>query len=169
MTLIEGFGDEVPIFIVLAVIVVAVFIVLAWKSTDVPELAQIPEGHQPSFTSYLNRDDQISHPDPPDLTAPIELDDLIPLSLDLISGHQTNSSGSENATPPTEAVTPIIEANPLEEQGGSRVEETNLRRRIPESADSAPSDRVCVRLKYMDDTQRVVESSSSTPLGEFKK
>jgi hypothetical protein len=163
MSLIEGMGDEVPIFFVLAAIVIVAFMVLAWKSTDVPELS-LP---LPVLTFTLSQREipvasgLIADNGPPPF-APEEtlLNQEIPspLNPDLISSHQaTVNSPTQPVNDDSETV-----AEGMPEDKGSE-----LRRRQTDAPHSEAT--ISVKLMYMDDTHRVVESPISSTIGDFKR
>lgn len=167
MTWIEGVGDEVPIFIILAVVVVVIFMVLAWKSTDVPESSltipvltfTITSRETPTTSGIVN-----SEEGPPSRPEETSSNQEIPLTLnpDLIASHQTSSVRNIVTNPETN------EENNAETSPTLVEEENNLRRRC-HSSSSTNSQIISVKLMYMDDTHRIVESPSNITLGDFKK
>lgn len=167
MTWIEGVGDEVPIFFVLAAVIVVVFMVLAWKSTDVPEPSlalpvltlTISSREAPVVSNLVNNDDG-----PPLIPEETSSNEEVPLTLnpDLIASHQTSSV--RNSTQPGTS-------EEVNTETAAEVPETEniLRRRQTDSSQASSRDIISLKLMYMDDTHRIVESSAHTTLGEFKK
>ncbi len=168
MSLIEGMGDEVPIFFVLAAIVIVAFMVLAWKSTDVPELS-LPS---PILTFTLTQREipaaagLIVNEDRPRLTPEenvLNQDIPSPPNPDLISSHQaTVGSDTQPANGDSETVAEAV-PEPVSEDKSSE-----LRQR---QTDASRSDAttISVKLKYMNDTHRVVESLINSTIGDFKR
>lgn len=167
MSWIEGIGDEVPIFFLLALTVVLVFMVLAWKSTDVPE------------PSTPQNEDQLRFSVASDSTPEVAADVFPgpsnqPPSSSSSNDAQTVTPSASNSEQPTEQ--PKQDNNPTEnEENTSRDDEkdqeddtgTKIRRRILETTQA--QETILIRLKYLDDTQRTVESSMNTTLGDFKR
>ncbi len=172
MTWIEGVGDEVPIFCVLAAIIVVAFMVLAWKSTEVPEQSlSLPVlTFTLSSRGATNASSLITDDDGPPLIPEERLaNEEVPLTLnpDLISSHQANTTrNSRIAQQPTPETT---EETNVEAEASSEDRGTNLRRRVTEASTTQSEDIISVKLMYMDDTNRVVESPLHSTIGDFKK
>ncbi|KAI9554167.1 hypothetical protein GHT06_019439 [Daphnia sinensis] len=138
MSLIEGIGDEVPIFFVLAAIVIVAFMVLAWKSTDVPETP---------------------------LSLPVLTFTLSQREIPATTGDNQRANSAiqtENNEESSSEVQPVSQETASDKSDGPR------RRRI----DASPTRTeaiISVKLMYMDDTHRVVESPTNMTIGDFKK
>ena len=163
MSLIEGMGDEVPIFFVLAAIVIVAFVVLAWKSTEVPELS-LP---LPVLTFSLSQREMPTEPGliavntgPP--AVPDEsLSNLeIPshLNPDLISSHQATVNSSTQ---------PVNDDSETVAEAGLGDKGSEVRKRQTDTTNSEAT--ISVKLMYMDDTYRIVESLISSTIGDFKR
>jgi len=159
MSLIEGMGDEVPIFFFLAVIVIVAFMVLAWKSTDVPELSlplpvltfTLSQREIPAATGLIENEDR-----PP--FAPEENVSNQALNPDLISSHQaTASSDTQPVNGNSETVVEAV----------SEDKSSELRERQTDASCSEAT--ISVKLKYMNDSHRVVESLINSTIGDFKR
>ena len=167
MTWIEGVGDEVPIFFVLAAIIIVAFMVLAWKSTDVPEQPlsipvltfTISSRETTTVSSQITNDDG-----PPLIPEESLANQEVPLTLnpDLISIHQATGRNSSSQLETGEETN--VEPETSTEDKGN-----NLRKRVTESSATCSEDVISVKLMYMDDTNRVVESPLHSTIGDFKK
>ena len=162
MSWIEGIGDEVPIFFILATFVIVIFMILAWKSTEVAEPSMpvltftISQNENPIVSQVRNTEDR-------PLTSDSNLPNHeVPLTLnpDLIMNLQTSRGGSVNQPENTTVTTSADEAETSQE------EDNTLRRRI---TSTQAENIISIKLMYMDDTHRIVESQSVSTLGEFKK
>lgn len=169
MSLIEGMGDEVPIFFVLAAIVIVAFMVLAWKSTDVPELS-LPS---PVLTFTLTQREipaasgLVVNEDRPRLTPEenvLNQDIPSPPNPDLISSHQATTMGSDTqpANGDSETVAEATSEAVSEDKSGE------LRERQTDASHSEAT-IISVKLKYMNDTHRVVESLINSTIGDFNR
>lgn len=173
MSLIEGVGDEVPIFFVLAAIVIVAFMVLAWKSTDVPETPlslpiltfTISQREIPAASGLVEEDDGASL-----LQEEHLLNHEIPsaLNTDATSDHQTIASSAIQAENSDGTTSGTSEAHPTSEEAASD-KSSELRKRKTDASPAQSEAIITVRLMYMDDTQRVVESPINTTIGDFKK
>ena len=193
MSWIEGVGDEV-IFFLVAACVVLLLVILAWKSTEVPEprpftiriLSRQAADHDPSPTSTTNSttdtDFASTSQDSTNRTATQNFPDLISVprdtSLNSLDEDQedTQNDNIQSTNVCTEGREQITSTNILPENGNcdevlpgtSNSEEgeesTTLRQRLK----NKPSDTIIkIRLKYIDDTQKIVEENNQTSLGEF--
>jgi len=207
MSLIEGIGDEV-IFFVLAAIVVVVFMILAWKSTEVNDqsIAAATNTTSVAFTvtqvvlqARSTADGNLATAaaaspstatTPPLLmeSPPQEEESLPPLNPDVILSHQASGTGCQTSAPQDQAEATSSSKNEHEEkemkavlelmddetsaaqQTGEDAAECTLRRRnLDTTSEPKPKETISIRLKYMDDTQRVVESPPSTTISNFKR
>ena len=208
MSLIEGIGDEV-IFFVVAAIVAVVFMILAWKSTEVNDqsIAAATNTTSVAFTvtqvvlqARSTADGNLATAaaatpstatTPPLLTEspPQEEESLPPLNPDVILSHQASGTGCQTSAPQDQAEATSSSSNnehdekemkavlelmddetSAAQQTGEDAAECTLRRRNLETAsEPKPKETISIRLKYMDDSQRVVESPPSTTISNFKR
>ena len=203
MSLIEGFGDEVSFFFILATIVVVAFMILAWKSTEVRDqsIAAATNTSHIAFTVtqvvlQSRNGQQQTGPataatvTPSYVESPThEEEPLPPMNPDVILSHQANGTGWQTPQEQAEAATSETAASNEDEkemkavlelmdddttaQQGYTDAECTLRRRNPaaeaSSSEARPIETISIRLKYMDDTQRTVDSPPSTSIGNFKR
>lgn len=153
MTWIEGVGDEVPIFFILAMVVVAIFMILAWKSTDVPE----PSLAIPVLTLNVS-----SRATPNPSTAATS------------NNHEPpNIPQQDSPAPETAERHPAPDEPPRQEEinTGDQTDQelTGVRRRHTTPLQEDSQDLISVKLMYMDDTQRLVETTHHTTIGDFKR
>lgn len=208
MSLIEGIGDEV-IFFVVAAIAAVVFMILAWKSTEVNDqsIAAATNTTSVAFTvtqvvlqARSTADGNLATAaaatpstatTPPLLTEspPQEEESLPPLNPDVILSHQASGTGCQTSAPLDQAEATSSSSNnehdekemkavlelmddetSAAQQTGEDAAECTLRRRNLETAsEPKPKETISIRLKYMDDTQRIVESPPSTTISNFKR
>lgn len=164
MSWIEGIGDEVPIFFLIAIVVIVLFMVLAWKSTDVPEASIPTTDSQPRFSVAADSNPEIAgelltdHPAPP-ASPPVEPQPSAS-GVQLPEQEEEENKVKETKTRLTEDTLSSTE-EPEDDTGNK------IRRRILET--TRAQEVILIRLKYLDDTQRTVESNMNTTLEEFKR
>lgn len=115
---------------------------------------------------------------------------LPPLNPDVILSHQASGTGCQTSSPQDQAeavnsssgnehddekemkaVLELMDDEASAQQtGGDATAECTLRKRNLETAsEPKPKETISIRLKYMDDTQRVVDSTPSTTISSFKR
>ena len=195
MSWVEGVGDEV-IFFLVAACVVLLLVILAWKSTEVPEprpltirilrrQEEIPVPSPVSTTnSPIDTDFASTNQDSPSRTVSQNFPDLISVPRDTsLNSHDEDHDDPQNDNIQStnlcnEEREQVTSTNTLPENGNcdevqpgtSNPEEgeesTTLRQRLK----NKPTDTIIkIRLKYIDDTQKIVEENNQTSLGEFKR
>lgn len=164
MSWIEGIGDEVPIVFILATLVIVVFMLLAWKSTDVPEPA-LPSPVEPlSSTPHLQDPPTNAEPHAPGPPGVPEGTASTPQDP-----RNPGTSSEHSDQPAVDKQEPAVGQCPeaVEESG------TSLRRRQNVTEETTGTSRtentILIRLKYIDDRQMLVESPITTTLGDFKR
>ncbi|XP_057375973.1 transmembrane and ubiquitin-like domain-containing protein 1 isoform X1 [Daphnia carinata] len=170
MSLIEGIGDEVPIFFVLAAIVIVAFMVLAWKSTDVPETPlslpvltfTLSQRVIPAPAGLVADDDGPSFP-LEDNESNQEISSAE--NLEVSSDHQTIANSAIQAENNEETLSEVQSMS--QETASDKSDEP--RRKQMDASPTRTEAIISVKLMYMDDTHRVVESPISMTIGDFKK
>jgi hypothetical protein len=115
---------------------------------------------------------------------------LPPLNPDVILSHQASGTGCQTSSPQDQAeavnsssgnehddekeMKAVLELMDDEasarQTGGDATAECTLRKRNLETAsEPKPKETISIRLKYMDDTHRVVDSTPSTTISSFKR
>jgi hypothetical protein len=139
--LIDGIGNDVTILI--ACIVVLISLVLAWMSTHVQPI----QNQQAQYQNNLNRQEQVSTPvvetTSPESTAENNSDGASNLS-------SSQDSSSTQSPPPTSP-----SSKTSKEKGSS-------------SSASGPSHRFSLRLKFLDDTQQLIQCSSNDKIRDLR-
>lgn len=153
MSWIEGVGDEV-IFFLLAACALLAILVLTWKSTEVPDSGAV------SFRFTITARRPLLEVQPNIPTAP-------PISNEEVTRTAPPSIEEENSTDPPQTAQPEASNNEGEQDEAADSEaagEDGVRRR------AKPSEVIIkIRLMYMDETQKVVETSNQQSLGDFKR
>ena len=181
MSWIEGVGNEVPVVLLVSVTLVIVCMVLAWKSTEVPEepaptirlyrtaaalrlepVAEESEGHADS-DGHADSEGPADSGERVADEAAVVSNQSLPCDItrrgSVDSTNVEITDGEVDEPAPTESTDSDV---PVESCDG-------LRRRQKEPGEAGARETIKIRLKFINDTEKIVNADPQQLLADFKK
>ena len=157
MSLIEGFGDEVPLVFCLSAVLVG-FLFLAWKSTEVSEPSVTEQAVPFTFTissnvSIINNGFQVPSVPSAPTVVPESISPDSNLPLPTSDGDIVNESRSSLSTPSADVDEHVSDL---------------LTRNKDDGTSSSLGETFTIKLMFMDDSHKIVEARSQQTLKDFK-